>query len=79
MPSGKLDLAVDVQSRVMRPGEILLICSDGLTTMVPDPKIEAILAEAGGDIERAATDLVAAANAQGGEDNITVVLLKFEE
>ena len=36
---GKLDLAVDVQSRIMRPGEILLICSDGLTTMVPDPKI----------------------------------------
>jgi len=76
---GKLDLAVDVQSRIMRPGEILLICSDGLTTMVPDPKIEAILTEAGGDIERGAPDLVAAANAQGGEDNITVVLLKFEE
>ncbi len=76
---GKLDLAVDVQSRIMRPGEILLICSDGLTTMVPDPKIQAILAEAAGDIERGAADLVAAANAQGGEDNITVVLLKFEE
>jgi serine/threonine protein phosphatase PrpC len=46
--------------------------------MVPDPKIEAILEAAGGDIDRGATDLVAAANAQGGEDNITVVLLKFE-
>jgi protein phosphatase len=76
---GKLDLSVDVQSRVMRAGEILLICSDGLTTMVPDPRIESILTEAAGDLERAATDLVAAANAQGGEDNITVVLLKFED
>jgi PPM family protein phosphatase len=76
---GKLDLAVDVQSRNMRPGEILLICSDGLTTMVPDPRIEAILGEASGDIVRGAADLVAAANAQGGEDNITVVLLKFDE
>jgi protein phosphatase len=63
----------------MGPGEILLICSDGLTTMVPAHKIETILAEAAGDIESAAAALVAAANAQGGEDNITVVLLKFEE
>jgi protein phosphatase len=76
---GKADLTVDVQTRVMRPGEILLICSDGLTTMVPDGRIEAILAEAGFDLDRAAADLVAAANGQGGEDNITVVLLKFEE
>ena len=75
---GKLDLAVDVQARVMHPGEMLLLCSDGLTTMVPDARIEAILAEANGDLERAADDLVAAANGQGGEDNITVVLLKFE-
>ena len=63
----------------MRPGEILLICSDGLTTMVPDETIETLLNEASGDLERAAHDLVAAANGQGGDDNITVVLLKFEE
>jgi protein phosphatase len=75
---GKPDLNVDVQARAMRPGEMLLLCSDGLTTMVPDPRIEAILAEAGGDLDKAVTELVAAANGQGGEDNITVVLLKFE-
>jgi protein phosphatase len=75
---GKPDLSVDVQARAMRPGEMLLLCSDGLTTMVPDPRIEAILAEAGGDLDKAVTELVAAANGQGGEDNITVVLLKFE-
>jgi PPM family protein phosphatase len=76
---GKLDLAVDIQARKMQPGEMLLICSDGLTTMVPDETIEAIVNDAGGDVERAARDLVAAANEQGGDDNITVVLLKFEE
>ena len=75
---GKLDLAVDMQSRTMRQGELLLLCSDGLTTMVPDSRIEAILGEAAGDVEKAATALVDAANDQGGEDNITVVLLKFE-
>jgi len=75
---GKLDLAVDMQTRTMREGEMLLICSDGLTTMVPDARIEALLGEALGDIEQAAPALVEAANSQGGEDNITVVLLKFE-
>jgi protein phosphatase len=75
---GKLELAVDMQTRTMRPGEILLICSDGLTTMVPDPRIEALLSESEGDLEKAASSLVEAANNQGGEDNITVVLIKFE-
>jgi PPM family protein phosphatase len=75
---GKLALAVDMQTRAMRAGEILLICSDGLTTMVPDPRIEALLGESRGDLEKAASSLVEAANNQGGEDNITVVLIKFE-
>jgi PPM family protein phosphatase len=76
---GKSDLVVDMQTRKMRNGEILLLCSDGLTTMVPDPEIARVLAEAEGEIEKAAKDLVAEANAHGGEDNITVLLLKFEE
>jgi protein phosphatase len=76
---GKADLVVDMQTRKMKPGEILLLCSDGLTTMVPDDDIARILGSAGGDIEKAAKDLVAEANAHGGEDNITVVLLQFQE
>jgi protein phosphatase len=63
----------------MKGGEILLLCSDGLTTMVSDDDIARILGSAGGDIEKAAKDLVAEANAHGGEDNITVVLLQFQE
>jgi PPM family protein phosphatase len=76
---GKSDLTVDMQTRKMKPGDILLLCSDGLTSMVADPEIVRILEEARGDIEQAAKGLVTEANARGGEDNITVVLLKFEE
>ena len=76
---GKSDLAVDMQTRRMKPGDVLLICSDGLTSMVPDEEIARVLEQAGGDVVKGAQDLVAEANAHGGEDNITVVLLKFEE
>jgi protein phosphatase len=76
---GRPDLVVDVQQRRMRAGDVLLLCSDGLTTMIGDEDIARILAEASGDVARAATALVDEANARGGEDNITVVLLKFEE
>jgi protein phosphatase len=76
---GRSELVVDVQSRRVRPGEILLLCSDGLTTMVPDVEIARILAAADGDIARAAQGLVDEANERGGEDNITVLLLRFED
>jgi len=76
---GRADLVVDIQSRRMAAGDMLLLCSDGLTTMIPDDDIARILAEAEGDVTKAANALVGAANERGGEDNITVVLLKFGE
>jgi PPM family protein phosphatase len=76
---GKTDLAVDMQVRKMKPGEILLLCSDGLTTMVPDEEIEQVLKENEVDLKGAADALVDTANEHGGEDNITVVLLQFQE
>jgi protein phosphatase len=76
---GRSDLVVDIQARRMGPGEVLLLCSDGLTTMIGDEDIARILEEASGDVARAAGALVDEANERGGEDNITVVLLKFEE
>ena len=57
---------------------MLIICSDGLTTMVPDEEMARLLGEAAGDVDKSARALVDEANARGGEDNITVVLLKFE-
>ncbi len=76
---GKVDLQVDMQAQPMEAEDILLVCSDGLTTMVSDEEIARVLAEARGDIEAGASGLVAEANARGGEDNITVVLLQFQE
>ncbi len=75
---GRVDLQVDMQAREMEPGDILLLCSDGLTSMISDEEIERVVRGAGGDVKRAASELVEAANAHGGEDNITVLLIKFE-
>ena len=75
---GKPDLQVDMQVHRLEPGDVLLLCSDGLTTMITDEDIARLVAEAGADLEKAARALVAAANARGGEDNITVLLLRFE-
>jgi protein phosphatase len=60
------------------PGDVFLLCSDGLTTMVSDEDILAIVAGAKG-LEDAAKALVKAANRGGGEDNITVVLFALAE
>jgi protein phosphatase len=76
---GKAELQVDLAPSKMQPGDILLLCSDGLTGMIPDGEICAVLERAQGDVEKAARELVDAANARGGEDNITVVLIKFQE
>ena len=76
---GKIDLQVDMQVHKIEPGDVLLLCSDGLTTMMSDEEIAKVVADAAGDVEKSARALIAAANAKGGEDNITVVILRFEE
>jgi len=76
---GKHDLQVDMKVHKIEPGDMLLLCSDGLTTMMADDEIAKVVSEANGDVEKAARALVASANARGGEDNITVVMLRFEE
>jgi PPM family protein phosphatase len=73
------EVEVDVLTVPGEPGDLFLICSDGLTTMLDD---EAILnAVSGGreDLEATARQLVDAANRGGGEDNITVVFFELEE
>ena len=75
---GKADCQVEMQVHTMETGDILLLCSDGLTTMMPDEEIVRVVQGADGDLPRAAQALVAAANERGGEDNITVLLIRFE-
>jgi serine/threonine protein phosphatase PrpC len=76
---GKPDLQVDMQQHKAKAGDILILCSDGLTTMIPDEDIARVVRDSGGDVEKAAQALVASANAKGGEDNITVLLIRFDD
>jgi protein phosphatase len=76
---GRADLQVDMGTQAIKSGDLLLVCSDGLTTMVPDEHIARLLHDAQGDTEKAAEALVTEANARGGEDNISVVVLQFRD
>jgi protein phosphatase len=72
------DLNVDVTAHEMAKGDTLLLCSDGLSGMVVDSDLERIV-KANPDPKQAALALVAEANAHGGEDNITVLLVRRDD
>jgi PPM family protein phosphatase len=69
---------VDTRSYPSRPGDIFLLCSDGLTGMVPEERIREIVTEAD-SLPEAGQQLIREANENGGRDNITVVLFRLEE
>ena len=69
------NLEVDVTSHPFPAGGQLLLCSDGLWGVVPDPEIERIVTQTATP-QSACEQLVAAANAAGGPDNITAVLVR---
>jgi len=71
------EVDVDTLAVGLEPGDVFLLCSDGLTTMVPDEEILRIVHESG-SLEGAAKALVKAANKRGGEDNVTVVLFRVD-
>jgi protein phosphatase len=74
------EVTVDVDTRSFRarPGDVYLLCSDGLTTMLAEEQIlELLLAKH--ELKEAGEALIAAANDAGGRDNITVVLLRLED
>jgi protein phosphatase len=73
------DVDVDAFSVEARPGDLFLICSDGLTAMVDDATISDVVEGRREDLDAAAKELVAAANRSGGEDNITVVFFEIVE
>jgi PPM family protein phosphatase len=75
-PEGMVE--VDTRSFRARDGDVYLLCSDGLTTMIGEDQIAATLL-ARARLRDAGEALIAAANQAGGRDNITVVLLRLEE
>jgi len=57
---------------------VFLVCSDGLTSMVPEAEVKRLLLS-GGSLDRIGRRLIAAANDAGGRDNITVILFRLED
>jgi PPM family protein phosphatase len=68
-------VAADTVTVNILPGDLLLLCSDGLHGYVPDVSIQRIL-QSNPDLDRAVAALVAAANAAGGHDNVSVQLIR---
>ena len=68
------EVLVDLTSMQVQPGDVFLLCSDGLNTMLADEQIRATLVSHRHDPEAACRALVAEANRHGGEDNVTVVV-----
>lgn len=72
------NLSADLVRVEVRPGDRILLCTDGLSSQLEDEEIALVLREAE-EPEECVTRLVEEANARGGEDNVTVVVVDLEE
>jgi PPM family protein phosphatase len=72
------DVEVDTWTYPARAGDVVLLCSDGLTSMISEERVREVLA-ANSDLDAAGDALINEANEAGGRDNITVVLFRLEE
>jgi serine/threonine protein phosphatase PrpC len=75
---GESEIVVDVREVQVQPGDLYLLCSDGLTGMLSDGEIRERLGS-GHSLHEICRSLVNEANARGGLDNVTVVLLAVED
>ena len=71
------DVDFEVAVQELNEGDVVLLCSDGLTNMLSDSEILDVVSARGPDLQGACRDLIAAANARGGRDNISAVLLRY--
>jgi len=69
---------VDVYNVPVQPGDMLLLCTDGLYTQVPAEEIRQVISQSGSDLKTVVRKLVNLALERGGNDNITVVLVQYE-
>jgi PPM family protein phosphatase len=72
------EVVADVQELPLQRGDVFLLASDGLTRELSDAALSAILASCGDDLQAACERMVADANAAGGRDNITCILVRVE-
>ena len=72
-------LEIELHQHDFQAGDIALLCSDGLTEMVPDQQIADLLYANKTNLPHACAQLIASANAHGGQDNVSVVLMKARE
>jgi len=71
-------VAADLAEQTLQEADIYLLCSDGLNDVLADADIEAYLAAHGKDLDGTARRLVDEANARGGPDNISVILVRTD-
>jgi serine/threonine protein phosphatase PrpC len=70
------EVEVDIQEDIALPGDIYLLCSDGLNDMIDDGEIHLTLKRYNDNLDLAAAELVKLANKKGGKDNISVILAR---
>ncbi|MCK5648269.1 MAG: serine/threonine-protein phosphatase, partial [Gammaproteobacteria bacterium] len=71
------EVAPDISLYPAKKGEKLLLCSDGLTTMISDEDILDMLIQFERSAEKIPEQLIIEANLAGGEDNISIILIEF--
>ncbi|MCG3134901.1 MAG: hypothetical protein HMLKMBBP_02309 [Planctomycetes bacterium] len=71
-------LRVDTKHWPLLRGDVVLLCSDGLSGMVKDARLKDVLSESGTDLRTAVDRLILEANDNGGRDNITAIVARFD-
>ena len=69
----------EIKQIKLHPKDILLLCSDGLTDMLPDEEIESVIQKYRDNLPVTADNLIHEANDKGGIDNISVILIEYEQ
>jgi protein phosphatase len=73
------EVEVDIKEEQVQPGDIYLLCSDGLNDMVNDEEIHLTLSKYSANLAQTADKLVEFANKRGGKDNISIILVRIRE
>ncbi len=72
----KEHVQVDLTQIPVSPGDVLLLCSDGLSDLVKDDEIRTVITSNATDLEKSCRTLIERANSKGGDDNVTTLLVR---